>query len=212
MLRRRGRPAVLAEISSPVPGGARRGALRRGDLEALGAQLDKLGECRSVLLTGGADSKVGASLGLATAAAAAGRRTALLECDLGSPTLAAALGLASAPGLGEYLRREASAQQILQSAVLAGPASSGASAPLVCVVAGAPSADGATLLASESFRHATAKLSAAYELLVLDGPPGGEEGALRAAAAQADATLACLAPREAFARLPVAVSGLIQRS
>ena len=80
------------------------------------------------------------------------------------------------------------------------------------MVAGAPSADGANLLASEDFRHATAKLRAAYELLVLDGPPGGEGGALRAAADQVDATLACLAPREAFARFPVVVNGLIQRS
>jgi len=212
MLRRRRRPPVLAEISTPTPGGARPGALRRGDLEALGALLDKLGSWRAVLISGGKEGKAEASLGLATAAAASGRRTALLECDLGSPALATALGLASAPGLGEYLRGEASAQQILQPAVLAGPASSGASAPLVCVVAGAPSADGATLLTSESFRHATTKLRAAYELVVLDGPPGGEEGALRAAAAQADATLACLGPGEAFEPLPVAVSGLIQRS
>lgn len=212
MLRRRGRPSVLAEISAPTPGKVRPGALRRGDLEALAALLGKLGDCRAVLITGGEEGKAGVALGLATAAAAAGRRTALLECDLGRPALATALGLASAPGLGEYLRREASAQQILQAAVLAGPASSYASAPLVCVVAGAPSADGATLLASESFPHATAKLRAAYELLVLDGPPGGEEGALRAVAAQADATLTCLGAREAFKRLPVAVNGLIQRS
>ncbi len=212
MLRRRGRPSVLAEISGPGPGGARPGALRRGDFEALVALLGKLGDARALLVIGGAEGKPGAALALAAAAAAAGRRTALLECDLGRPTLAAALGLESAPGLQEYLRWEASAPQILQSAVLAGPASSGASAPLVCVVAGEPSADGVTLLASESFRHATAKLRAAYDLLVLDGPSDGAESALQAVAAQVDATLACLGPTEAFERLPVPVSGLIQRS
>ncbi len=211
MLRRRGRPPVLAEISAPAPSGARPGALRRGDFEALVALLGKLGDARALLVVGGEEGKPGASLALAAAAAAAGRRTALLECDLGRPALAAALGLESAPGLHEYLRWEASAPQILQSAVLAGPASSGASAPLVCVVAGEPSADGATLLASESFRHATAKLRDAYELLVLDGP-SGDGGAMKAAAAQADATLLCLGHSEDFRRPAVPVTGLIQRS
>ncbi|HWW67349.1 MAG TPA: hypothetical protein VNY83_05150 [Solirubrobacterales bacterium] len=213
-MRRRRKPPVLAAISaSPAPGEARPGALRRADFEALGALLVKLDGSRAVLVTGGEEGKQGAALGLAAAATAAGRRTALLECDLGRPALAAALGLAAAPGLHEYLRREASAPQILQPAVLAGPASGGATAPLVCVVAGAPTPDGATLLASEGFRHAAAKLRSAYDLLVVDGPPAGRGAkSLRAVAEQADATLACLGPGEAFKRLPVPVAGVIQRS
>ena len=166
-----------------------------------------------MLVTGGEEGKPGVALGLATAAAAAGRRTALLECDLGRPVLAEALGLKSAPGLHEYLRWEATAPQILQPAVLAGPSSGGATAPLICVVAGAPTPDGAVLLASESFRHAAAKLRGAYDLLVIDGPPGDDSAeALRAVAAEADATLACLGPSESFRRLPVPVTGIVQRS
>jgi len=174
--------------------------------------LGKVADARTLLIIGGAEGKSGAALALATAGAAAGRRTALLECDLASPRLATLLGLKSAPGLGEYLRWEARAPQILQSALLVGPASGGASAPLVCVVAGEPSAEGAELLASESFAHAITKLRGAYELVVLDGPAVGEDKALIAVAAEADFTLACLGPSEVFERLAVRVSGLIQRS
>jgi Mrp family chromosome partitioning ATPase len=166
-----------------------------------------------VLITGSAEGKRGAALGLAAAATAAGWRTALLECDLGSPALAGGLGLAAAPGLHEYLRWEATAPQILQPAVLAGPASGGATAPLVCVVAGAPTLDGATLLGSEGFRHAAAMLRSAYDMLVIDGPPADHgTKSLRAVAGQVDATLACLGPSEAVKRFPVPVAGLIQRS
>jgi Mrp family chromosome partitioning ATPase len=215
MFRRRGKPPVLAAISAaaPAPSDARPGTLCRADFEALGALLAKLDGSRTVLVTGGEEGKREAALGLAAAATAAGRRTALLECDLGRPALAGALGLAAAPGLHEYLRWEATAPQILQPAVLAGPASGGATAPLVCVVAGAPTPNGATLLASEGFHHAAAKLRSAYDLLVLDGPPAGRgEGSLKAVAAQADATLACLGPSETFKRLSVPVAGIIQRS
>jgi hypothetical protein len=213
MLRRR-KPPVLAAISAaPGQGGARPGALRRGDFEALSALLARLGDPRAVLLIGGEEGRSGAALSLAVAAAARGGRTALLECDLRRPALAEALGLEPTPGLREYLLREASAPQILQPAVLAGPASGAASAPLICVVAGAPSADGAALLASEGFRHAAAKLRGAYDLLVIDGPPAADGAqALRAVAAEADATLACLGPAESPRRLPVPVTGVVQRS
>ena len=213
MLRRR-KPPVLAVISAAGgKGGARPGALRRGDLEALGALLTRLGDSRAVLVTGSEEGGPGAALGLATVAAAGGRRTALLECDLRRPALAETLGLEPAPGLREYLRGEASAPQILQPAVLAGPASGGATAPLVCVVAGEPTPDGAALLASEGFRHAVAKLRGAYDLLVIDGPPGDDGAeALRAVAAEADATLACLGPAESSRRFPVPVTGIVQRS
>ena len=107
---------------------------------------------------------------------AAGRRTVLLECDLAAAALAAELGLAAGPGLHEYLRWEATPAQILQPLVLAGPAAAGAAAPLVCVGAGAPGArTRRRCSASESFRHAIAKLRGAYDLVVLVGPPLGSD-------------------------------------
>ncbi len=77
-------------------------------------------------------------------------------------------------------------------------------------MAGKPTADSATLLASEDFRHAAAKLRSAYELVVVDGPPlESGDGSLAAVAAEADATLACVGDSKVPRRLPVRVTGLI---
>ena len=136
-----------------------------------------------MLVTGGGEGPLVVSIGIASAAAAAGTRTALVECDLARPALADALGLNPAPGLHEYLRRDAEAPDILQPLVLAGPASANASGPLVCVVGGEPGPDGATPIAGPDFRHAVSKLRRAYDLVVLHGPPLGDiSGALPAAA------------------------------
>lgn len=189
MLGGRRKLPVLAEISGPAPGDARAWSLRRADLEALAKPRKEMEGHRVALVVGG-EALVGA-LALAAAASAAGRRTALLECDLAGPRLAVELGLNPGPGLHEYLRWEASAAEILQPLVLAGPAARGGGDPLVCVVAGRPAADAATLIALESFRHALAKLRAAYDLTVLVGPPlEVEQGLAEAVAAQADTVLA----------------------
>lgn len=210
----RRRAPVLAEIGGE--GGARAGALRRADLDALGGLLKRFADRRVLLLTGEEGVKSEAAAGLAAAAGASGRATALLECDLARPRLAEMLGLRPGPGLQEYLRREASAPQILQPLVLAGPASAGAADAVVCIVAGAPGADASTLLVSEGFRHAIAKLRSAYELVVVDGPPlagGGDSLGLAAVATEADATLACVTAGASLPKkLPVPVAGLVQRS
>ncbi len=208
---RRRKPAVLAQIGAATQGGRRPGALGRADLKALLGALGELEGARAVMISGAAAPKRGVALGLASAAAASGRRVALIECDLERPTLASELGLSPSPGLHEYLRERAGAAEILQPAVLAGPASAAATAPLVCIVAGEPSAAAAELLGTAAFRHAAAKLRAAYELLVIDAPAGDEE-ALEAAAAEAEQTLACLGAGESFSRSKIEVAGLIQRS
>ncbi len=188
MRRGRGRPPVLAEIGGPASGDARAWSLRRSDLAALAPPLAQLAKSRRVLLTG--EGRLPAAIALAAAASAAGRRTALLECDLAEPALAAELGLVPAPGLHEYLRWEATAAEILRTALLAGPAAAGSSEALVVVPAGGLAADPATPLGLDSFRHAVAKLSRAYDLVVLIGPPlDAPAGALEAAAGTADAVL-----------------------
>jgi hypothetical protein len=134
------------------------------------------------------------AVGLAGVAAAAGTRTALVECDVERPRLAADLGLAKVPGLHEYLRWEATPEQVLQTLVPAGEAAEAEVAPLVCVVAGRASDSPRTLLGLGSFRHMTAKLRDAYDLTVLLGPPlEGAGGALDTAAAEADCSIAALA-------------------
>jgi Mrp family chromosome partitioning ATPase len=194
MLGGRRKLPVLAEISGPAPGNARAWSLRRADLEALSQPRQGLDDHRVALVVGG-EAMAGA-IALAGAASAAGRRTALLECDLAQPRLAVELGLSPAPGLHEYLRWEATAAEILQPLVLAGPAARGIGDPLICVVAGRPAADAMTLVKLESFRHALAKLRAAYDLTVLVGPPlEGVPGLPEAVAERADTVLAAVSAK-----------------
>jgi Mrp family chromosome partitioning ATPase len=204
----RRRPPVLAEISAGPPQGAGPGALRRGDMDAYGELLRRLNGSRAVLVTGEDEESGGAALGLATTAAATGRRTALVECDFAEPRLAGALGLAAAPGIGEYLRGEAEKQAILKPVVLTGPGSVGAGEPLICVVAGRPVAEAGSLLASDVLRETVDGLRAAYELVVLAGPSLRDEQTVRALQPLADATIACLGPTERR-ELPVPVSGVV---
>ncbi len=199
---------VLAEIPARSSPDLRTGTLRRGDLTAFGGLLEKLDGARSVLMTGDAPGRRQAAAGLAAAAAAAGTRTALVECDLADPGLADSLGLANAPGLHEYLRGRAEVAEILKPVVLAGPGSVAATEPLVCVVAGRPSADGAGLFASDAFARALSGLRARYDLVVIDGPPLRDEHSLRALLMLADSTVACLGPSDPRS-LPVSVSGLV---
>ena len=210
MLGRRRKAPVLAEIP-PRTGddGARgRGAIGRAELEALSGLADSLSGAGSVFVTGPSRSTV--ALGLSAVAAARGMRVALLECDLAEPWLAEALGLERAPGLREHLLEEVEAAEILQPLMLAGPASGGASEPLVCVVAGAPQSQPVRLLDSERCDKAIQELSRAYDLLVIDGPGLDEDAhSLQALSEHAGATIVC-GPRKTVPRtLPFKASGLV---
>jgi Mrp family chromosome partitioning ATPase len=200
---------VLAEIPARSSPDLRTGTLRSSDLEAYGGLLEKLGDADVAILTGEAPIRRPAAAALAATAVAAGSRAALLECDLAEPGLADALGLANAPGLHEYLRGIAGSEEILQPVVLAGPGSAAATEPLVCAVAGRPAGDAAGLLASDRFRQAIAGMRAAYDLVVIDGPPPGDEFALRAALALADATLLCVDRGESRRKPSIPVTGLL---
>jgi Mrp family chromosome partitioning ATPase len=201
---------VLGEIPAQPDPASRTGTLRRRDLVAFDGLLAELRDTHVVAITGDPARRRQAAAGLATAAAAGGTRTALVECDLDNPTMAESLGIAIAPGLGEYLRGEADAGRILKPVTLAGPGSATAREPLVCVVAGRRTQSGPALLESERFRHAVAKLRSGYERVVLEGPPAsGSDGALVAVAAEADATLACVGRSDPVPDLPVPLTGLI---
>ncbi|HET6997712.1 MAG TPA: hypothetical protein VFI03_03900 [Solirubrobacterales bacterium] len=219
MLGGRGKLPVLAEISGSAAGSTRAWSLRREDLRALAKLQGSLREQRVVLVCG--DQGLTGATALAGTASASGQRTALLECDLVRPRLAADLGLAATPGLHEYLRWEAAAEEILQPLVLAGPASGAAAHPLVCIVAGRRAADPATLINLESFNHALTKLRRAYDLVVLAGPVlDSSYGSLDALAAHADTLLAAVSPgaasgrpgrelRSSLRKLPVKAAGAI---
>lgn len=209
----RGKLPVLAGISGPAPGESRVWSLRGEDFEQLAGVRDRVADQRTVLVTGWEDRGRDLAIAVAAAACAGGRRTALVECDLAQPRLAADLGLSPSPGLHEYLRWEATAAEILQALTLTGSASSGASEPLVCISAGRQAADPGTLLGLQSFRHMAAKLRGAYELVVLSGPAvGADRAPLEAIAAQADGLLAAISPDQSSGRggraVRTALSGL----
>ncbi|HEY2334295.1 MAG TPA: hypothetical protein VGH58_04715 [Solirubrobacterales bacterium] len=208
MLRRRGRHPVLAEIPAPQHASARPGALGRGALEVYAGLAMSVAESGPVLVSGAAKTEV--ALGLAAAATAEGRRVALLECDLAAPALAGLLGLAGSPGLHEYLRGDADAAQILQSLVLAGPASGRAVEPLACIVAGEPEPAPVALLDSERCDQAIQRLRRAYDLLVIDGPPLEEDpDSLGALAEHSGTTLVAGERAEIPKRLPLPATGLV---
>lgn len=220
MLRGRSRLPLLAGISGPADG-TRGWALRREDFEALEGVLAQLDGRQVVAVTGEREATSVAAVGLGSAAAASGRRTILVECDLAQPRLAAQIGLAAAPGLHEYLRWEAEPADVLQPVVLAGPAAAAAEEPLVCICAGRPATKAETLLGLQSFGHMIEKLRGAYELVLIVGAAAdGEPGPCAAAARHADAVIAGL-PRSAASgrdgrdlraavrRLPVPALGTI---
>ncbi|HEX3239120.1 MAG TPA: hypothetical protein VHR18_03165 [Solirubrobacterales bacterium] len=212
---------VLAEVSAFAPGAEQVWSLRRADFERLTEVADGLGDKRTVLVTGGTELGGPLAIALAGAAGAAGRRTVLVECDIARPRLAVDLGLEPTPGLHEYLRWEATPEQVLQPMALAGPAAGAASEPLVFVAAGRQVPDPATLFGLQSFRHMCTKLGAAYDLVVLAGPRLDEGGpGLAAIAAAANGLLVAISPqqtsrraarelREAIVDLPVSTLGAV---
>jgi len=217
MLRGRTRLPVLARVSGP-PEDARVWSLRQADFEALETALQRLEAQRVVLVAGEREAAPVAALALAAAAAASGRRTILVECDLAQPHLAAHVGLVAAPGLHEYLRWEAEPADVLQPVALGGPAANGSDDPLACVCGGRPASKAETLLGLQSFAHMIEKLRGAYELVLLSGPPPLEEpGPCLAAARQADAVVAATpasavgdrALTKAIKRLPIPALGAI---
>ena len=187
---------VLAEIGAPASSNGRAWGLRRGDLEAIRrrARRGRRAACRAGDRGGGAggDARGGAGRGRRRG----GTATALIECDVERPRIAADLGLSPTPGLHEYLRWEATPADIVQPLTLAGSASPPGVRPLACVCAGRPARDARTLLGLGSFHHMATKLRDAYELVVLLGPPlEGAGGALSSAAGEADCVLTALSSR-----------------
>lgn len=138
---------------------------------------------RSVIVTSGLaeEGKTTVAASLASAAAAAGQRTLLVDGDLRRAAIASRLGIQSSPGLAEYLAGMTTEQEILQSHPIelgrnGGAKGQAGSAPpvestLVCISAGQPPAQPAELLASKRCQDFLAKVAADYDLVVIDSSP-----------------------------------------
>jgi succinoglycan biosynthesis transport protein ExoP len=143
---------------------------------------------RTIAVTSGLpeEGKSTVAASLAGAAAAAGKRTLLVECDLRRSSLAARLGLRPAPGLTDYLVGKAKPREVLQTVELASPSGPGVSSPLaangeraeqhtgngfVCIVAGGAAPQPAELLGSRRCQEFLDKVRRAYDLVILDTSP-----------------------------------------
>ena len=154
------------------------------DLEAfrmLRTNLEFLGDerrLRSIVVTSGLpeEGKSTVAAGLASAAAVAGRRTLLIECDMRRPSLADRLGIRRSPGLSEYLQGKATPQEVLQPVSTSPAPGRNGSTPdkelgLVAIAAGGHTPRSAELLGSERFRDLLAHVSEVYDLVVIDTSP-----------------------------------------
>ena len=117
------------------------------------------------------------AIGMATTAAVRGASTVILDADLERRGLARSLGLDPAPGLSEYLAREAEARDVLQVVELSGDSVRG-HRRVVCVSAGARPASGTDPDELGQVEHVLGRLRSAYDIAVvlapaLDHPLGG---------------------------------------
>lgn len=146
---------------------------------------------RSILVTSGLpeEGKSSVSMSLASAAALAGQRVLLIECDLHRPSLAKRLGISPQPGLSDFLQEKAEPQDVLQvveldeprtptaapGPVATGDNGSGQSVPaagsFVCITAGSATARSSELLISQRFRDLLSKVGNVYDLVILDTSP-----------------------------------------
>lgn len=142
------------------------------------------GPMRSVLVTSGLpeEGKSTVAMALAGAAAVAGKRVLLVECDLRRPCMADRLGLERSPGLSDYLVGKAEPKDVLQMVELTTPGDTNGARPqngeesiggawMVCITAGSSAPLPAELLGSVRFEQFLDKVTNAYDLVVLDTSP-----------------------------------------
>ena len=108
------------------------------------------------------EGKTTVAINLASALAAKGRHVLLVDCDLRNPSIAEGFGLENGTGLVEYLKGEASYQEILRR---------WENGNLSLVLAGRPSNDASELLARPECRSFMDACRKAFDYIILDTPP-----------------------------------------
>jgi succinoglycan biosynthesis transport protein ExoP len=188
---------------------------------------------KTVMVTSGLpeEGKSTVAMALAGAAAVAGKRTLLVECDLRRPCFADRLGINSTPGLTDYLVGQAEPADILQVVKLSPPVRLGGNgketekeaeeyANMVCITAGSTAPLPAEMLGSDRFASFLGKVSKAYDTVVLDTSPILSVVDALELVPQVDGLLVCVrlakttreearAARDALAHLPGRPTGVV---
>jgi tyrosine-protein kinase len=139
---------------------------------------------RALVITSGVpeEGKTTVAASLAFTAAAAGKRTVLIDCDLRRPDLAQRLGIERSPGLSDYLVGEKASTEIARRIQLAQPPSSNGRGPdqggpaheglsITVIPAGSPTGHAAELLGSRRFKQLIDQVVAAYDMVIMDSSP-----------------------------------------
>ena len=126
------------------------------------------------------EGKSTVAVALAFMAAAAGRRTLLVETDLRRPVFAQRLGVPATPGITDFLAGEASLDDALHEVPLldddqdsgsGAVIDAGTAAELFCLTAGSPVTRSDELLGSQRFRDFLSTAREDFDFVVLDTAP-----------------------------------------
>jgi capsular exopolysaccharide synthesis family protein len=109
------------------------------------------------------EGKTSTAIQLAVNMASTGRKNVLLlDMDLRKPSIAGEMGIASGPGLSEFLSGAVPKEMILRNSVVKG---------LSVIVGGKTIFSPADLLAGEMFRSLLREVREQFDLVILDTPP-----------------------------------------
>jgi capsular exopolysaccharide synthesis family protein len=110
-----------------------------------------------------AEGKTSTAIQLAVNMAYTGRKKVLLlDMDLRKSSVATVMGIASGPGLSEFLSGSASKEMILRNSVVPG---------LSVIIGGKTVSSPVDMLAGEKFRSLLRELREQFDLVILDTPP-----------------------------------------
>lgn len=112
------------------------------------------------------EGKSSVAAGLAWAEAKTGKRTLLVDCDLRRPTIGDRFGLASTPGLSDYLLGDARPADIVRAV-----GTGAENETFACIPAGRVIGNHAELLASARFKEFLAQVGEAYDRVIVDSAP-----------------------------------------
>ncbi|GIK98534.1 MAG: hypothetical protein BroJett029_27430 [Alphaproteobacteria bacterium] len=144
-------------------------------------------KCVAITSSKPAESKTSTAVSLARAAAHAGERVMLIDCDVRMPTVAEAFKASSGAGLMELLSGAAYRREAIQRDY---------ASPLDFIPAGAISSNSAKLLMSDAMLELLNDLRKEYDLIVLDSPPALAISDARIIARIADAVIYCVRWRD----------------